>query len=191
MEMRGEQRIAAPRDKVWAALNDADVLRQSIEGCESLERSGDDGFVATVVARIGPVKAKFGGVITLSDIDPPRGYTLTGEGTGAGAGFAKGIAKVSLADEGGVTLLRYAVQADVGGKLAQIGSRLIDSTAKKQADTFFTRFAAIVQGGGEPARQGSGTVAPIIIRVGPGWAGTIVMIVMALIIGFLAGKIWG
>ncbi len=190
MEMIGEQRIAAPRYTVWAALNDPDVLRRSIDGCESLERDGDDGFVAKVVARIGPVKASFSGRITFTDVDAPRGYTLIGEGSGVGAGFAKGIAKVSLADEGGMTRLTYSVQADVGGKLAQIGSRLIDSTARKQADTFFARFASIVQDG--PTGPGSAdATAPRMIRAGPGWAATVIMIVMALIIGFLAGKIWG
>jgi carbon monoxide dehydrogenase subunit G len=192
MEMKGEQMIAAPRERVWAALNDADILRQSIEGCESLEKTSDTSFVARVVARIGPVKAGFGGNITLTDIDAPNGYTLVGEGSGAGAGFAKGIAKVRLTDEGGSTRLSYEVHADVGGKLAQIGSRLIDATAKKQADSFFSRFGAIVAGGADaPGRAPAATTIVTQVPSGPGWPSAIIMIVMALIIGFLAGKIWG
>jgi len=193
MEMTGEQSIAAPRERVWAALNDPDVLRRSIEGCESLDQLDDGGFEAKVVARIGPVKAHFAGRITLSDIDAPRGYTLTGEGSGVGAGFAKGVAKVTLRDEGSSTRLRYEVRAEVGGKLAQIGARLIDATARKQADSFFSRFAQIVAEGsssGAPA-PGPAPCGPVVVHAGPGWPGTIVMIAMALVIGFLAGKIWG
>ena len=147
MEMSGEQVIVAPRERVWAALNDADVLRRSIDGCESLEKTSDTRFTAKVVARIGPVKAPFGGIITLSDIDPPNGYTIGGEGGGGGIGMARGGAKVTLVDEGGATRLRYAVTAEVSGKLAQIGSRLIDGAARKMADDFFGRFAAIVTEG--------------------------------------------
>jgi carbon monoxide dehydrogenase subunit G len=191
MEMKGEQMIAAPRERVWAALNDADILRQSIEGCESLEKTSDTSFVARVVARIGPVKAGFGGNITLTDIDAPNGYTLVGEGSGAGAGFAKGVAKVRLSDEGGSTRLSYEVQADVGGKLAQIGSRLIDGAAKKQADSFFSRFGALVSGGANAAPGRAPAIVAAPATSGPGWISAVIMIVMALIIGFLAGKIWG
>jgi carbon monoxide dehydrogenase subunit G len=144
MEMTGEYMIAAPRERVWAALNDPEVLRRSIDGCESLEKTSDTSFAAKVVARVGPVKAAFGGKVTLSDIDPPNGYTISGEGSGGGVGMAKGGASVSLTDEGGATRLRYIVKAEVSGKLAQIGSRLIDGAARKMADDFFSRFAAIV-----------------------------------------------
>ncbi|WP_158916954.1 carbon monoxide dehydrogenase subunit G [Caulobacter sp. S45] len=155
MEMTGERLITASREKVWAALNDADVLRQSIEGCESLDKTSETEFVAKVVAKLGPVKAKFGGKVTLSDLDPPNGYTLTGEGNGAGAGFAKGVATVKLTSEGDDTRLTYNVKADVSGKLAQIGSRLIEGSAKKMADDFFNKFSANVGGGAAPEASAS------------------------------------
>jgi len=144
MDMSGEQTISAPRDRVWAALNDPEILRQAIPGCETVEKTSDSEFVATVVAKVGPVKATFKGKVTLSDIDPPNGYTITGEGQGGAAGFGKGGAKVSLSDAPGGTVLHYTANASVGGKLAQIGSRLIDSTARKMADDFFSRFKEIV-----------------------------------------------
>lgn len=144
MRMSGEQTIPASREKVWAALNDADVLRRSIDGCETLERISDTGFEARVVARLGPVKAGFNGRVNLSDIDPPNGYTISGEGSGAGAGFAKGGAVVRLSGDGNTTRLAYEVNAEVGGKLAQIGSRLIEGSARKMADSFFSRFAGIM-----------------------------------------------
>lgn len=144
MDISGEYPIPAPRSAVWAGLNDPDVLKSLITGCEQLVRDGD-GFAATVVAKVGPVKAKFGGRITLSDVDPPNGYTITGEGQGGGAGFAKGSAKVALVDDGhGGTILRYTASSQIGGKLAQIGSRLIEGTAKKMADDFFRAFAAVI-----------------------------------------------
>src|ERR1700761_7136353 len=139
MDMTGEYRIAAPREKVWAALNDAAILKQAIPGCDEIEKPSDTSFTAKVTAKVGPVKASFGGKVTLSDMDPPNGYTITGEGSGGVAGFAKGGAKVSLEDDGPGTLLKYSVDAQVGGKLAQIGSRLIDGTARKMAEDFFSR----------------------------------------------------
>ncbi|MBL8704895.1 MAG: carbon monoxide dehydrogenase subunit G [Rhodospirillales bacterium] len=144
MDMTGEFRIPAPRDAVWRALNDPEVLKQCIPGCETVEKTSDTEFVAKVTAAVGPVKAKFGGKVTLSDIDPPNGYTISGEGQGGAAGFAKGGAKVSLVEDAGGTLLRYQVSAQVGGKLAQVGSRLIDGVSKKMAEEFFNRFAAQV-----------------------------------------------
>jgi len=147
MDMTGEYRIAAPRAKVWAALNDAEILRQAIPGCDEIEKTSDISFTAKVTAKVGPVKASFGGKVTLSDMDPPNGYTISGEGSGGVAGFAKGGAKVGLVDDGAGTLLTYAVDAQVGGKLAQIGSRLIDGTARKMAEEFFSRFAALVAEG--------------------------------------------
>ena len=144
MDLTGEYRIPAPRETVWAALNNPDVLRVCIPGCEELNKTSDTEFVARVVAKIGPVKAGFGGKVTLSDIDPPNGYTITGEGQGGAAGFAKGGAKVRLeaVDGGTVTVLYYTADAQIGGKLAQIGSRLVEGTAKKLADEFFAAFAA-------------------------------------------------
>lgn len=141
MDMNGEYLIAAPREKVWAGLNDPETLRASIPGCESLEKTGDNAFTAKVVAKVGPVKATFGGDVTLSNINPPESYTISGEGKGGAAGFAKGGADVKLADDGeGGTILTYTAKADVGGKLAQLGSRLIDGTSKKMADDFFSNF---------------------------------------------------
>ena len=144
MEMQGERRIPAPRQLVWEKLNDPEALKQAIPGCDSIEKVSDTEFTAKVTARVGPVKASFSGKVTLSDLDPPNGYTISGEGTGGVAGFAKGGAKVALEEDGGETVLRYNVSAQVGGKLAQIGSRLIDGTARKMADDFFNRFAAAV-----------------------------------------------
>lgn len=151
MDMTGEYRIPAPREAVWKALNDPDVLKQCIPGCDELEKKSDTEFAAKVTAKVGPVKAKFGGNVKMSDLDPPNGYTISGEGSGGAAGFAKGGAKVALADDGGATILSYTVNATVGGKLAQIGSRLIDSTAKKMANEFFGKFAEIVGGDGAAA----------------------------------------
>lgn len=150
MDMSGSQRIAAPRDKVWAALNDPDILRQCIPGCEEVQKTSDTEFTAKVVAKVGPVSAKFNGKVTLSDLDPPNGYTITGEGSGGAAGFGKGGAKVSLETDGEATVLSYTAHATVGGKLAQIGSRLVDATARKMADDFFNRFTAVV---GEPVPE--------------------------------------
>lgn len=145
MNISGEHTIKAPRATVWAALNDPETLKGSIAGCEELVRDGD-GFTATVVAKVGPVKARFGGRITLGDIDPPNGYTITGEGQGGTAGFAKGGARVNLAEApGGGTVLSYTATAQIGGKLAQIGSRLIEGTARKMAEDFFGAFAGIVE----------------------------------------------
>jgi len=146
MDMTGSERIAAPRERVYEALNDPEILKAAIPGCESIEKTSDTEMTATVVTRVGPVKAKFQGTVTLSDFDPPNGYTITGEGKGGPAGFAKGGAKVRLEDDGGATVLHYEVKADVGGKLAQLGSRLIDSTARKLSGEFFSRFATIVAG---------------------------------------------
>jgi carbon monoxide dehydrogenase subunit G len=141
MELKGEYRIPAPRERVWAMLNDPAVLKDCIPGCESLDGSPTEGFAARVTTKVGPVKATFNGQVTLSNINAPESYTISGEGKGGVAGFAKGGADVHLAEEPGGTILTYAVNAQVGGKLAQLGSRLIDSTAKKLADEFFSCFA--------------------------------------------------
>lgn len=144
MDMQDSQRIAAPRAVVWAALNDPDVLKACIPGCDSIEKLGENELQAHVTLKIGPVKASFSGKVTLSNIDPPKGYTISGEGQGGAAGHARGGADVRLEEEGEETVLHYTVRAEVGGKIAQLGSRLIDATAKKLAGEFFERFAEIV-----------------------------------------------
>ncbi len=159
MDMNGEFRLAAPREAVWKALNDPEVLKLSIPGCEEIVKLSDTEMTAKVSAKVGPVSAKFAGKVTLSDLDPPSGYTITGEGQGGVAGFAKGGAKVHLKDDGDGTILSYTVQAQVGGKLAQIGSRLIDATARKMADEFFTRFQATVAAA-SPAAATAAAAAP-------------------------------
>jgi carbon monoxide dehydrogenase subunit G len=161
MDMTGEFRIPAPRAKVWAALNDPEILKQSIPGCEEIEKLSATEMTAKVMAKVGPVKARFAGKVTLSELNPPTSYKITGEGSGGGVGFAKGGATVTLADDGAGTKLSYVVDAHVGGKLAQIGSRLIDATARKMADDFFARFAEIVGGPAPaPAAAPSGGEAP-------------------------------
>jgi uncharacterized protein len=148
LELSGEYEIAAPRTQVWKLLNDPAVLKECIPGCEELTADGENAFAATVVLKIGPIKARFTGEVTLSDKIVPESYTITGEGKGGIAGFAKGSAKVHLAEDGGSTTLTYDVTADVGGKIAQLGSRLIASTSKKLANQFFGRFAKLA---GAPA----------------------------------------
>lgn len=147
MDMSGEEKLTAPREEVWSALNDPEVLKAAIPGCETLEKVSDTEFTATVTTKVGPIKARFAGRVTLSDVNAPCGYTISGEGQGGIAGFAKGGAAVSLQPDGpDATVLRYTVHAAVGGKIAQLGARLIDSTARKLAQQFFTRFDEIVSG---------------------------------------------
>ena len=149
MDMNGSERIEAPVETVWQALNDPEILRQAIPGCESLEKTSDTTMTAKVVLKIGPIKAKFEGAVELQNLNPPHSYTIAGEGKGGLAGFAKGGADVSLeADGPDATILTYTVKAEVGGKIAQLGSRLIDSTSKKLAGEFFSKFGAIVAGSG-------------------------------------------
>jgi uncharacterized protein len=157
MDMTGEYLITAPRAKVWSALNDPVILKQCIAGCEELLKTSDTEFAAKVHARVGPVSAHFSGKVTLSELDPPNGYRISGEGSGGAAGFAKGGATVHLSDAGAATKLTYKVEAQIGGKLAQIGSRLIDGTARKMADDFFAKFAALV---GAPAVAAASAPAP-------------------------------
>lgn len=149
MEMTGTRIIAAPRDVVWAKLNDAETLRACIPGCEELTGSAEDGFEAVVKQKVGPVKATFRGAVTVSDAVPPESYRIAGEGKGGVAGFAKGAADVRLVEIPEGTELTYAVDAKVGGKIAQLGSRLIDSFSAKMADSFFERFKERVEGGTE------------------------------------------
>ncbi|MBK18399.1 MAG: carbon monoxide dehydrogenase [Rhodospirillaceae bacterium] len=199
MDMTGEYRIPAPREKVWDALNDPEVLKTCIPGCEELNKDSETELSAKVATKVGPVSAKFTGKVTLSDINPPAGYKITGEGQGGVAGFAKGGAEVNLEADGNETILTYSATAQVGGKLAQIGSRLIDSTAKKMAGQFFGKFAEIVgetPEGGEEApseevsetteateaaatdeAQNSGGISPIV------WvAGLIAVVIVVLVV---------
>ena len=206
MDLTGEYRIPAPREAVWAALNNPEILKACIPGCEELNKTSDTEFVARVVAKIGPVKARFGGKVTLGDLDPPNGYTISGEGQGGAAGFAKGGAKVRLepVDGGAATVLRYSADAQIGGKLAQIGSRLVEGSARKLADEFFAAFATRVSAAapgapevpGEPLRPeipaepvtqpaaivptaASSGLSPVLWIVG-------LIVIVAVILGFVA-----
>jgi carbon monoxide dehydrogenase subunit G len=160
MDMTGEQAIAAPRDAVWAALNDPEVLQACIPGCEELNKRSDTELEAKVRIKVGPVNARFAGQVTLTDLDPPNSYKISGGGKGGAAGFAKGGATVSLEETGDGTLLHYTVHATVGGKLAQIGSRLVDATARKMAEQFFDRFAEHLQTAPEVAAEVAEAAAP-------------------------------
>jgi len=160
MDMTGERRIPAPRQVVWQKLNDPEVLKASIPGCDSLEKLSDTDMKATAAVKIGPMSARFSGTVHLADIDAPNGYTIRGEGQG-GIGLAKGGAKVRLEDADGGTTLRYEVNAQVGGKMAQLGARLIDASAKQMADAFFDRFSAIVA---PPAVGAPVAAAPVDYR---------------------------
>ncbi len=191
MDMTGERRIEAPRERVWAALNDPEILKAAIPGCDSLEKLSDTELKAAASVRIGPIAAKFAGKVQLSDLDPPRGYTISGEGQGGVAGFAKGGAKVALDADGAATMLRYTVNAQVGGKIAQLGARLIDATAKSMADQFFDRFAAQLG----PAEAGVPEAAPAGVSLIPieplglpiiGWIGIVLFLaILVLIFGSL------
>ena len=201
MQMTGEQRIAAPRAQVWAALNDPAVLAQCIPGCQSLEKDGDDLFVAVAEVKIGPIGARFKGGVPLSDIDAPNGYTITGTGNGGIAGSAKGGAKVRLSDDGaGGTVVAYEVEAEVGGRMAQLGGPIIDATAKNLAGKFFAKFGEVVSGAQAAPAQAApvaaaavpagvaAPVAPLAAGAAPtpiwGWVAAIVAAVLA---GFSLG----
>lgn len=214
MEMAGEQRIAAPRQRVWEALNDPEVLRASIPGCQSLEKLGDDRFAATVEVKIGPIGARFKGGVTLADLDPPSGYTLLLEGNGGIAGSMRGSARVRLREEGGATVVAYTVDAQVGGRMAQLGGPIIDATARQLAGKFFGRFGEIVGGSAAqapvtepmPVNSAAGSAAspPLAATASPsplpavaahpeetpkssplGW---ILAVVVAALVGFLVGR---
>ncbi|MGC8469554.1 MAG: SRPBCC family protein [Acetobacteraceae bacterium] len=186
MDMTGERLIAAPREKVWAALNDPEILKSSIPGCDSLVREAEDTLKASAAVKVGPISARFSGKVLLSEIDPPNGYRISGEGTGGVAGFARGGAVVRLADTAGGTRLTYEAKAEVGGKLAQLGARLIDATAKQMADTFFDRFAAALApaaAGAEPAPAAPVAAAP----AEPGlpmavWIGGVIFLAILILI---------
>lgn len=174
MELTGERLIPAPIETTWAALNDPETLKACIAGCESMERTGDDTYEAVVAQRIGPVSARFRGRLTMSDIDPPNGYKMAFDGQGGAAGFGKGSAVVRLTpDDGQTTRLTYEAKATVGGKLAQIGSRLVDAAASKVADDFFAAFEATLRARLEPVRKevaaevAKSDVDPMLVRKPP------------------------
>jgi len=146
MKMLSEQAIAAPRQRVWEALNDPQILRASIPGCQSLDKEADDRFTATVVVKAGPIGARFKGAVSLTELDPPSGYTLNFQGSGGIAGSVTGSAKLRLREDGGGTLISYEVDAQVGGRMTQLGGPIIDATAKQLAGKFFSRFGEIVSG---------------------------------------------
>ena len=198
MHMTGEQRIAASRQRVWEALNDPAVLKACIPGCQSLAKETADRLKATVEVKIGPIGARFEGAVAFSDLDPPNGYTLTGEGQGGIAGFAKGGAKVRLADDNGGTLLTYEVDAQVGGRLAQLGGPIIDATAKQLAAKFFKQLGEAVGSPAEvaataPSAQPTTGPAPAAASL-PGTASRglpvawILTVVVATLVGFLVGR---
>ncbi|MCB1971966.1 MAG: carbon monoxide dehydrogenase subunit G [Geminicoccaceae bacterium] len=183
MDMSGEYRIPARRERVWAALNDPEVLKQAIPGCDELNKVSDTELEAKVTAKVGPVKARFGGNVRLENINAPVSYSIVGEGKGGAAGFAKGGADVSLAEDGDGTVLSYVAKAEVGGKLAQIGSRLIQGTSKKMADEFFGKFSQIVSdlpdgyaaqsGGSSTAQDAAGSVADRVVHAAGDAAGAV------------------
>ena len=177
MELHGERLIPAPLDKTWAALNDPETLKACITGCESLERTGDDAFQALVAVRVGPVAAKFKGNLKMTDVKPPNSYTINFDGQGGVAGFGKGSADVQLASEAGGTKLSYIARAQVGGKMAQVGSRLIDAAAGKIAEDFFAAFEAKVA---PPPAEGA--VAEAVPAAAAGGNKTVVWIVAAVVI---------
>jgi len=189
MEIKGEYRIPAPREKVWAALNDPEILKQCIPGCEELVKLSDTEMNGKVTSRVGPVTAKFSGKVTLSDVKPPESYTIMGEGQGGVAGFAKGGAKVNLAQDGADTVLTYVADAQVGGKLAQIGSRLIQSTARVMADQFFGKFATVVGAAAVAAPAAAPAPRPPAPAAAPGaglppwvWIGGIIVAVAIVLV---------
>jgi hypothetical protein len=183
MEMTGEQLIPVPQQRVWEGLNDPEVLKACIPGCETIEKVSDSEYRVAMTAAVGPVKAKFNGKLALADLNPPNSYTLSFEGSGGAAGFGKGGAQVALAPDGAGTRLSYKATAQVGGKLAQVGSRLIDGVAKKMADEFFQRFNAQLAG---PAAATAGEAA--MVDEGPWLTGTwafIAAFVVALVLIWL------
>lgn len=202
MKMTGEQHIAASRQRVWEALNDPEVLRQCIPGCQSLDKEGDDRFTAIAEVKIGPIGARFKGDVALSDLDAPNGYTITGKGNGGIAGSAKGAAKVRLSDAaGGGTTVSYDVDAEVGGRMAQLGGPIIDATAKQLAGKFFAKFGEVVSGQAAAIAAPAATAvlspaapvasaAPVVASAGPGgfpWAWA-VAVAVAVLGGFLLGR---
>ena len=190
MRMTGEQRVGAPRAKVWAALNDPEVLRQCIPGCQSLDRDGEDRFIALAEVKVGPIGARFKGSVQLSDIVAPNGYTITGQGNGGIAGSAKGSAKVRLSDDGAGTLVSYEVDAEVGGRMAQLGGPIIDATAKQMAGRFFAKFGEVVSGVAAPAAAASAAASarPVAEDAGGFPLAWLVALAVAIVAGYLLGQ---
>jgi carbon monoxide dehydrogenase subunit G len=199
MQMTGEQRIIAPRQRVWEALNDPEVLRQCIPGCQSLAKDGDNRLIATVEIKIGPIGARFTGAVTLSDLDPPSGYTISGEGKAGTIGSAKGGAKVRLIGEADETRLSYHVDAQVGGRLAQLGGPIIDATAARLAAQFFEKFGVVVGGRDEsavPAASAASSriasaASPTIVAASSAPSGLPVSWILALAVAALTGFLVG
>jgi uncharacterized protein len=179
MELQGERLIPASVDKTWAALNDPEVLKACIAGCESIERTGPDAMTAVVALKVGPVSARFKGNIALTNINAPNGYTLNFDGQGGVAGFGKGSADVALTAQGEQTLLKYNARASVGGKMAQIGSRLIDATAGKITEDFFKAFEAHLQAGAPAA---GGAAAPVVVAEPTGGIAKLWWLIGALVV---------
>lgn len=173
MEMTGQYEILAPRQVVWRALNDAAILKSCLRGCEQFERASETSFDVVFTTKVGPIKTTFSAAIALSDVRPPEAYTLSGEGKGGAAGFAKGSASVQLTESSGTTVLRYSVNASLKGKIGQMGSRIVDDAAKSMADEFFGRFAGIVSAqspAAEPESPAAGPLMPGRSRAGRmGW----------------------
>jgi len=192
MEMQNEQRLPIPRQTVWEALNDPEVLKACIPGCESFDKADENVYDATVSTKVGPVKARFKGRVTLQDLNPPESYTLSFEGQGGQAGFAKGSASVALTEEDGGTRVGYRVNATVGGKLAQLGSRLVNGAAQKTANDFFQNFANHMGGGeAEQARQAAEAgreAQPSETKPGGGsaWVWIVAAIVIVVVIALFA-----
>ena len=199
MKLTAEQRIAAPRQRVWEALNDPEVLRASIPGCQSLDKVADDRFTATVEVKVGPIGARFKGAVALTELDPPNGYTLLLEGSGGIAGSMKGSAKVRLSEVSGGTLISYDVEAQVGGRMAQLGGPIIDATAKQLAGKFFSRFGEIVSGA-KPAETAGAPTTGAAANASAAQGGAlpaassglpmawILATVVAALVGFLLGR---
>jgi carbon monoxide dehydrogenase subunit G len=198
MKLAAQQRIAAPRERVWEGLNDPQVLRASIPGCQSLDKVADDRFTATVEVKLGPIGALFKGTVSLTDLDPLRGYTLLLQGSGGIAGSMKGTARVHLSEASGGTLISYEVEAQVGGRMAQLGGPLIDATAEQLAAKFFTRFGEIVAGAAADAQPTTDARSPsvpppanVALRspANGGWPmAWILATVVAALTGFLVGR---
>jgi len=188
MEMTGEQLIPLPQAEVWRGLNDPQVLKASIPGCETIEMVTDNEYKVALTAAIGPVKAKFKGKLVLSDIKPPDSYALAFEGSGGAAGFAKGSAQVSLSPEGKGTRLRYSAKANIGGKLAQVGSRLIDGVAAKTADDFFANFnATLAPQAAQAEAAAAAEQAPSAAGINPLWIVAAIIAAMLVINALLGG----
>jgi carbon monoxide dehydrogenase subunit G len=199
MKMAAEQRIAASRQRVWEALNDPEILRASIPGCQSLERESDARFTATVEVKVGPIGARFKGAVSFEELSPPNGYTLILEGNGGIAGTVRGSAKVRLSEERGGTLISYDVDAQVGGRMAQLGGPIIDATARQLAGKFFSRFAEMVGGIAKPPEHTpatasavqTGAPAPLAVQASASSGGLPIAWVLATVVAVLAGFLFG